>query len=182
MKSADRRDEIIKILKGSSKAVSGKELASQLNVSRQVIVQDIALLRANGEYILSTNLGYVLPGQETIKKASRVFKVCHTDSQARDELEIIVDYGGIVDDVFVYHKVYGVIKTKMEIRSHDDIDRYMAGLNSGTSTLLKNITSNYHYHTVLAANEKILDVIQEKLQEAGFLAQLLDYEPVNFWE
>ena len=46
---------------------------------------------------------------------------------------------------------------------------------------LMNLTSGYHYHTVLAENELILDVIQQKLQEFGFLAQLQDYEPVNFW-
>lgn len=168
------------ILKESSRPVSGKELAARLDVSRQVIVQDIALLRANGENILSTNIGYVCP--VSLKKdVSRVFKVCHTDEETADEMHLIVDYGGTVKDVFVYHKVYGVISAQMNIRTDEDIDRFMAGVADGTSTLLKNITSNYHYHTVLAQSEKILDVIQEKLQESGYLAPLRDYEPVNFW-
>ena len=84
MKSAERREQILEILSGSSKAVSGKELAARLGVSRQVIVQDIALLRANGENIYSTNLGYLCPVQRSV---SRVFKTCHTDEQVAEELQ-----------------------------------------------------------------------------------------------
>ena len=177
MKSAQRREKILEILKKSDAAVSGKELAGALNVSRQVIVQDIALLRADGEDIFSTNLGYVCPKPNA---ASRVFKTCHTDEDVALELQLIVDCGGTVKDVFVYHKVYGVVKAELNIRSRVDIENFMNELASGKSSLLKNITSNYHYHTVLAESTGALDIIQEKLAENGFLAQLTDYEPVNF--
>ena len=90
--------------------------------------------------------------------------------------------GGQVKDVFVYHKVYGVVKADMNIKSRMDIKEYMDDIASGKSSLLKNVTSGYHYHTIVAENEEILDMIQEKLQELGFLAKLQDYEPVNFWE
>ena len=177
MNSAQRRQNILKILSESDRAVSGKELASLLNVSRQVIVQDIALLRANGEDIYSTNVGYLRPAQTRV---SRVFKTCHTDEEVVEELQLIVDCGGSVDDVFVYHKVYGVIRADLNIRSRVDIENFVRELASGRSSLLKNITSDFHYHTVTADSEAILDVIQEKLMQSGFLADLTEYEPVRF--
>lgn len=174
----ERRERILKILKESKRAISGSELAGMLQVSRQVIVQDMALIRANGVQVLSTNRGYVVQEEQL---ASRVFKVIHTDEQVEEELNLFVDYGGRVEDVFVYHKVYGVVKADMNIRSRMDVKAYMEGISTGKSTNLKNLTSNYHYHTIVADNEQILDVIQEELSKRGFLAQLQDYEPVDFW-
>ena len=112
----------------------------------------------------------------------RVFKVIHTDEETQDELTLIVDLGGKVQDVFVYHKVYGVIKAEMNIKSRMDVKKYMEQLKNGKSSLLKNVTSGYHYHTVGAESEEILDIIQYELQKKGFLAKLQDYEPVNFWD
>ncbi len=174
MNGSERRQNILNILQNGCGAVSGKELSAQLGVSRQVIVQDIALLRANGTDIISTNNGYLLQNDRHI---GRVFKVQHTDDKVEEELRLIVDFGGVVQDVFVYHKVYGVIRAEMNIRSRLDIKRFMDDLKSGKSSLLKNITADYHYHTVLAYSDAVLDLIQEKLDENGFLAQLLDYEP-----
>ena len=84
--------------------------------------------------------------------------------------------------MFVYHKVYGVVRAELNISSRADIDAYMMEIKSGKSNLLSNLTSGYHYHTVLAKNDRILDTIQQKLTEQGFLARLLDYEPVDFWK
>lgn len=174
----ERREQILKILKNSNIPVAGTELAKQLNVSRQVIVQDMALIRANGFNIVSTNRGYYVQGE---KSASRVFKVFHTDEQVEEELNLFVDHGGKVEDVFVFHKVYGVIKAGMNIKSRRDVKTYMEGISSGKSTNLKNLTSNYHYHTITAEDEQTLDLIQKELNDRGFLAKLQDYEPVDFW-
>jgi hypothetical protein len=181
MTGEDRRKEIIGILQESKAPVSGLALAKQFAVSRQVIVQDIALLRANGSDIVSTNRGYLLQRGMT-QDAERIFKVIHSDEDTRKELTMIVDMGGKVVDVFVYHKVYGVLRADMNIKSRRDIDCYMEEIKSGKSSLLKNVTSGYHYHTVHAESEEILDEIQKKLQEIGFLARLSDYEPVDFWK
>lgn len=175
----ERREQILKILKQSEKPVSGTKLAEQFDVSRQVIVQDMALIRANGITVVSTNRGYVIEQEE--KCVSRVFKVMHTDEQVEEELNLFVDHGVRVDDVFVFHKVYGVIKATMNIRSRRDVKQYMKDISSGKSTNLKNLTSNYHYHTVVAEDEQTLDLIQEELRNRGFLAKLQDYEPVDFW-
>jgi hypothetical protein len=181
MTGEDRRKEIVGILQQSDAPSSGLALAKQFDVSRQVIVQDIALLRANGYDIVSTNRGYLLQ-RGTAQEAERIFKVIHSDEDTRKELTTIVDMGGKVIDVFVYHKVYGVLRADMNIKSRRDIDRYMEEIKGGKSSLLKNVTSGYHYHTVRAESEEILDVIQEKLKEIGFLARLSDYEPVDFWK
>ncbi len=178
MGGQERREQILRILKNSDKPVAGTELARQLNVSRQVIVQDMALIRANGIDVMSTNRGYVI---HEPKAVSRVFKVIHTDEQVEEELNLFVDLGGKVDDVFVFHKVYGVIKADMYIKSRRDVKKYMEDISTGKSTQLKNLTSGYHYHTITAEDEQTLDLIQEELSRRGFLAKLQDYEPVDFW-
>ena len=178
MSGQERREQILKILKNSTEPVSGVELAKRLQVSRQIIVQDMALIRANGIDVMATNRGYIYNEE---KEVSRVFKVIHTDEQVEEELNLFVDLGGKVEDVFVYHKVYGVIKVPMNIKSRLDVRKYMAGISSGKSTNLMKLTSNYHYHTIIAEDEQTLDLIQEELQKKGFLAKVQDYEPVDFW-
>ena len=177
MNGEQRREQIVWIIKNSAEPVSGTALAKQVNVSRQVIVQDIALLRANGVDIISTNRGYII-GKHG--KASRVFKVIHTPEQVEEELNLFVDFGGYVKDVFVYHKVYNVLKADMNLKSRADVRRYISELAAGKSSLLMNVTSGYHYHTILEDDEETLDIIQEKLWEKGFLAKLKEYEPVEF--
>ena len=86
-----------------------------------------------------------------------------------------------VKDVFVYHKVYGVIRANMDIKSRRDVRNYLEEIRTGKSSLLKNVTGGYHYHTIEAESEEILDDIQNELAEKGFLAKLQDYEPVDFW-
>jgi hypothetical protein len=181
MSSEDRREELLQILVRSGKPISGADLAAALGVSRQVIVQDIALLRANGMEILSTNRGYVAQNKSGAM-FQRVFKVIHTEAEAEKELNLVVDLGGIVKDVFIYHKAYGVVRADMNIKSRRDVKSYMEKIKTGKSSLLMNVTAGYHYHTILAEDEETLDLVFKALQDNGFLAQLQDYEPVNFWE
>lgn len=179
MSGNERRTKIMQILSESKDPISGRALAEMLNVSRQVIVQDMALLRAQEKSIAATNLGYVLSKTSV---ASRVFKVTHTDEEVAEELNLIVDFGGAVEDVFIYHKVYGTVRAELNIRSRKDVEAFLHDIATGKSGLLKNVTANYHYHTVTAPTEMLLDLIQSELQKRGFLAKLQDYEPVNFWE
>lgn len=179
MEGEQRRKAIITLLEGSEHPVSGQALAKEFQVSRQVIVQDVALIRANGREIFSTHKGYVLKKKGEV---TRVFKVIHRDDEVEKEFTAIVDLGGRVQDVFVYHKVYNVVRADLDIKSRLDIAHYIEGIQSGKSSLLKNVTGGYHYHTVAADNEQILDMIQEELKKCGFLAPLQDYEPVDFWK
>ena len=168
MTGSDRRQEILKNIKESDRPVSGSKLAKDYDVSRQVIVQDIALLRASGYDIISTNRGYVLEGQTC---AERVFKVRHTDEQLEMELCAIVDLGGQVKNVMVNHKVYGHIAAELGITSRRKVKEFLADIESGKSTPLKNITSDYHYHTVTADSEETLGMIEEELRKLGFLVE-----------
>ena len=166
MTGSDRRDDIICQIRQSAVPLSGTKLAAMYHVSRQVIVQDIALIRAAGYDIISTNRGYIL---NTVKSARRVYKVHHTDEQLEDELCMIVDNGGIVKNVMVNHRVYGRIEAELNIDSRRKTAGFIEDIRSGKSSPLKNITSNYHYHTVIADMEETLDLIEELLRAKGFL-------------
>ena len=168
MTGSERRDQIINQIKKSSIPVSGAQLAKEFDVSRQVIVQDIALIRTAGYDIISTNRGYILNTQKAI---SRVFKVQHTDEQTEEELYEIVDLGGCVENVMVHHRVYGHMEAPLGIHSRRKAAAFIEDIKSGKSSPLKNITSNYHYHTVSAESEEILDEIEEMLRAKGFLIE-----------
>lgn len=177
MNGTERREEILRVLADSRGPVAGGRLAEEFKVSRQVIVQDIALLRASDYDIISTRTGYVL---NQAVRCRRIFKVRHSDSEIEDELNLFVDNGGKVEDVFVYHRIYGVIKAEMNIKSRRDVVKYMQDIKSGVSSPLKQITGDYHYHTITADSEESLDLIEEELSRKGYLVAPREYEPSEF--
>ena len=146
-----------------------KKLAEDFDVSRQVIVQDIALIRAEGYDILATNRGYIL--LEDSSEKSRVYKVAHTDEEMEDELCTIIDNGGRVENTIVHHRVYGHIEAPLKISSRKDIKDFLRKLSQSKSAPLKNTTSGYHYHKVCASDEEILDEIEKSLREKGYLVE-----------
>ena len=176
MNTAQRRTEILKLLQQEEKPVAARAMASQFGVSRQVIVQDMAVIRASTPGILSTTRGYVLQQDKDIA-CTREFKVRHGQEQAAEELNLIVDLGGEVEDVFIYHKVYGEVRAKLHIYSRRDVREFLESLKAGTSSPLKNVTAGYHYHTISARDEETLRLIEEALWEKGYLAQLREFEP-----
>lgn len=167
MKADDRRQEIIDLLISEQKPISGSELSKRLGVSRQIIVQDISALKAAGLMILSTHQGYII---HKAPLAKRVFKTFHTTDKTEEELNIIVDFGGTVADVFVWHKVYGKIEASLNISSRLQVRQFIEGVRSGKSTELMNVTGGYHYHTVTAESEDILDRIQNELKDKNYIA------------
>lgn len=166
MKADERRKEIVNRLLSEEKPLSGGELSRFFSVSRQIIVQDISLLKATGYNILSTHNGYVMQ-HSPLKE--RVFKVHHTTEQTEEELSLIVKMGGTVVDVFVWHKVYGKISANLNIFSELHIKQFIEGVRTGKSTELMNITGGYHYHTVRAESEEILDRIDSTLKNYGYI-------------
>ncbi|MBR6514501.1 MAG: transcription repressor NadR [Clostridia bacterium] len=166
MKADERRKAIIDTLREGNTAVNGTAMAEKFGVSRQIIVSDISALKAEGFDIRSTHSGYVLHTSDVIKKA---FKVRHTREQTEDELTLIVSFGGRVENVYVWHKVYGRIEAGLGIGSKNDIERFMEGVRSGKSTELMNITGGYHYHTVSAENKAVLDEIEKALNTKGYI-------------
>ena len=175
LRTDERRNKIIETLKNAKESISGTQLAELFNVSRQVIVTDIAILKTSHPEIMSTNSGYVIMGVSNI---TRIFKVKHTDEQTEDELTCITDLGGTVLNVYVEHKVYGTISAPLNISSKRDVLNFMNDLKSGVSTPLKNITYGYHYHTVEARSEAILDEIEHALKNKGYLIEALQTTPI----
>ena len=163
MKSVERREKILELISKSEKPVSGAMLAERTGVSRQVIVGDIASLKEDGCGIIATSKGYIL------SRAERVYKVVHTDEDIEKELRAIVDNGGEVKNVFVWHRIYGRIEGDLNIATAADVTEYMKSLKNGRSSPLKNVTSGYHYHTVYADSEAVLDKVESVLKDMGFL-------------
>jgi len=166
MKAADRRKNIIMFLMAQKEAVPGYILSEKFGVSRQIIVQDISVLKAAGFGILSTHYGYIV--RET-PFVTREIKVYHTKEQTEEELNCIVELGGTVVDVFVWHKVYGKISADLNIFSSLHVKQFIEGVRSGKSTELMNITGGYHYHTIRTDNEKIMDNIVKALSKKGYI-------------
>ena len=175
MNTAERRNEILTLLQNADAPVAARKLASQFGVSRQVIVQDMAVIRASTPGILSTTRGYVLQQDKDIA-CTREFKVRHGQEQAAEELNLIVDCGGRICNISISHRVYGRVSAEMDIRSRQDVNEFITALNNSNSSALSNATSGYHYHLVEAASEERLDLIEEQLKKAGLLAPLQPWE------
>lgn len=169
-----RHINILNMLKQSDAPVSGSLLSTTTGVSRQIIVQDINTLREKGYPILSTPKGYVFDHSQDVK---RVFKVHHTVEETETELNLIVDLGAEVKDVFIYHKVYNEIHAKLGISSRKDVKDFCDKIKSGESSPLMSATGGYHYHTIVAKDLETMDMVEQALSENGFLAQLTAYEP-----
>lgn len=165
---SERSDAILKRISMSADPVSGSTLASEFGVSRQIIVKDIAALKAAGNDIISTTKGYII---HTAPRPERVFKVVHRDDEIQKELLTITDAGGEVVNVFVWHKIYGKIEAELDIKNSSDVREYILSLKNGRSGPLKNVTSGYHYHTVRAETEEILDKVRTALDNIGFLVK-----------
>ena len=175
MNTAERRDEILKYLKQSDVPVAARKLAAMFGVSRQVIVQDLAVIRASMPGILSTARGYLMQ-QEQDAGCVREFKVRHDADRTAEELNLIVDCGGRVCNISISHRVYGRISAEMDIRSRQDVTEFIDALNNSQSSALSSATSGYHYHLVEASSKERLDLIEKQLESAGFLAPLQPWE------
>lgn len=170
MKGEERRRALVQAL-GATVPVSAGALAEKFGVSRQVIVQDIALIRTAGTAIISTPRGYLLQGEGKAERKSRTFKVRHADERTEEELQFIVSLGGKVENVYVHHRVYGKIEAPLNLENTVQVKEYMRSITAGKSSLLKNVTDGYHYHTVSAESEEVLDKIEAGLRELGFLIE-----------
>lgn len=172
MEGDTRRKKIIEILQQESRPISGSEIAKRVGVSRQVIVQDIALLRTSYENIFSTNRGYLLYERDSKEKcARRVVKVKHQKEDIVRELDIVVDAGGQVVNVIVEHEIYGPLTGELMIRNRADVRNFMRRVEEHQTKPLTDLTGGVHFHTLEAENEEMLDEIVKQWKEAGFLIE-----------
>jgi len=163
-----RREKLIQKLRGRTKPISGGELAQMLGVSRQVIVQDIALLRASNLDVISTTKGYLLYQTKEIK-FQRIIHVKHSTEDIEEELCTIVDNGGKGLDVHVVHEIYGQIETELIIRNRNDVYDFVRQVKEKRIVPLKELTAGTHHHTIEAESEETLDRVVEALRNKNYL-------------
>lgn len=172
MKARERRQAILKDLQTSQRAITANEFAEKYQVSRQVIVGDIALLRAGQADILATNQGYLLP-RSTFQVQTANFQgkiVCqHGPERTEEELRIIVQGGGRIEDVQVDHPVYGILKASLKIASLADIEYFMQQMTQYQGEMLSSLTDGIHLHTLTTDNMEQFEQIKADLQAANIL-------------
>ena len=159
MSSNERREKLLQILKKSDKPVKGSELSAELQVSRQVVVKDIALLRASGLEIIATSNGYIV--LDSVKNEFKIkCKNHNSDDELYDELQTIIDLGGKVKDVIVEHPTYGVLKADLNVATNRDLRNFMQ----------KAATNEFkHIHTIEVDNDEIFEEIQKELKLKNIL-------------
>jgi transcriptional regulator of NAD metabolism len=170
MTATDRRSRIAQAL-GDGACVSGDALAHELGVSRQVIVQDIAVLRAGGLDVVATVRGYLLAPGASPTAARRVIGVRHRPDQAVEELTALVDTGARVIDVVVEHPVYGELRAELDLRSRRDVQLWAERCATTGARMLSELTDGAHVHTLEADHEQILDAAEDALRRLRFLCE-----------
>jgi len=170
--SEERRQEILRLLRCGN-IITGSALSEKLGVTRQVIVADIALLRASGEHIIATPQGYMcapLPSHPTVRQtiASR-----HAPDLAsiREELNTIVDHGVTVVDVSVEHPLYGEITGNLRIKNRRDVEAFIDRLTASQAEPLSVLTGGLHLHTIEAEDREALCKLLDELRRRQFLAE-----------
>lgn len=168
MNSTDRKKYIINSFEKFGEPLKGQTIAEELGVTRQVIVKDIAILRASGKNIIATPKGYIL-SKNADKRICRIIAVCHKTSEIEDELKTIVKFGGIIEDVIIEHKLYGEIRGVLMIKTLYDVENFMRKLKKYEAEPLSVLTSGVHLHTVSVETEAELDNIIRELNKKGYL-------------
>ncbi|MFV0518063.1 MAG: transcription repressor NadR [Aminipila sp.] len=172
MNASERRDLIVSQLKSSLTPISASSLASMLQVSRQIIVSDVALLRAGGLDISATPRGYVL-AQSDLDSNKHVFEgilACkHTSEQLKDELYTIVDFGAEVLDVTIEHSLYGQLSGSLNLNSRYDVDLFLDKIKNSTALPLSILTEGVHLHKIGCRDTKTFELIKDALDKKSIL-------------
>lgn len=169
MDSQERRNAICETIERSEKPISASALAKQFHVSRQIVVGDVALLRAAGKEIIATPRGYVMDLSDMPEGVEHIIAVMHDESQLPDEIYTIVDLGGALIDVIVEHPLYGQLCGKLHIFSRYDADQFFEHLKTFEAKPLSNLTNGLHLHTIRAHDEVVFARICDALESKGFL-------------
>ncbi|MCL2564676.1 MAG: transcription repressor NadR [Defluviitaleaceae bacterium] len=166
-----RRGTILEVITQSNVPISASTLAKKLNVSRQVIVGDIALLRAQGHEIVATARGYMMPEFREPNQYIGKIACCHSAENTKEELYTMVDLGAIVMDVIIEHDLYGEITGQLNIKTYDDVDIFIDRIKSSEIKLLSELKSGVHLHTIACRDKGHFEQISHALSAAGFLIQ-----------
>lgn len=166
-----RRKLLIEWLTSSATPLTGTELSKRTNVSRQVIVQDISILKAQKHPIIATAQGYIYNQLSPKTRISRMIACQHAPDQTREELYILVDHGITVSQVIVEHAIYGEITASLMVSTRVEADHFCNKVDQTNSSLLSELTDGVHLHLIEAdTNEQIENAIQE-LRIKGFILE-----------
>ncbi|MEG0365238.1 MAG: transcription repressor NadR [Coprobacillus sp.] len=163
----DRKNKIIEEIRKSDKPISASKLASLFGVSRQIIVGDVALLRASGINISATPRGYIL--DEQVQGIKHIIAVKHQKEDLADELYTIVDLGGQIIDVIVEHQIYGQLTGQLHISSRYDVDQFLKKVEKDNTKPLSQLTDGLHLHTIQCHNEQTYQRILDALNKKNYL-------------
>ncbi|MBT2574248.1 transcription repressor NadR [Bacillus sp. ISL-51] len=168
---AKRRETLLHWLKEAGSPLTGGELAKKANVSRQVIVQDISLLKAKNEPIIATSQGYLYISRTAggEKDAERIIACIHGPERTEEELELIVDEGVTIKDVIIEHPVYGDLTASIRVSTRKEMKQFMNKINSTNAAHLSQLTGGVHLHTLSAPTEERIDQACQALDDAGIL-------------
>ena len=165
MTAIERRNAIYQVLSADT-PISATALAGRFGVTRQVVVGDIALLRAEGHSVIATPRGYIIPVPDGFL---RTIACVHNAAQTRDELNAMVDCGCTVIDVVVEHPVYGQLTAPLAISSRYDVEQFIEKMASASASPLSALTEGIHLHTLSCPDEQVFDHLRDKLREMGML-------------
>lgn len=168
----ERRAYILKRLQDSSEPITGSDLASITNVSRQVIVGDITLLKARNEPIIATSQGYLYMHASRPSGAERTIACSHGPENTEEELILLVDHGVTVKDVKIEHPVYGDLTASIMVSNRYEVKQFMGKIRATNASYLSELTDGIHLHTISAPTEKALDEAEEALRKADLLIDL----------
>lgn len=168
MNSKERKIYILNLLQNSSVPLKGQDIAEGLGVTRQVIVKDIALLRAEGKNIIATPEGYMFLSKE-FNKIRRVIAVCHSTENIEDELKVIVSYGGIIEDVIIEHPLYGELRAMLMLKNLYDVKKFMEKFLEYKAEPLSALTGGVHLHTIVVEDEDTVKKIIDELKKKNYL-------------
>ena len=161
----DRKAAIIEAIRTSETPVSASALARKLHVSRQIIVGDIALIRASGTQIIATPRGYVW--ERSNAGSERKIAVLHAPQQMREELYTIVDQGAEVVDVIVEHPTYGQLVGQLQLSSRYDVDQFIDRMQDNEP--LSQLTHGVHLHTIRCRDAAVFERVENALRKKGLL-------------
>ena len=162
----NRREAIVELLLKEKAPVKGVELATKFDVTRQIIVKDIAILRAKGNNIIATPDGYMF-NDDNGSRVRAIIAVNHNKDEMIKELEIVIKYGGIIEDVIVEHPIYGEIKGLLMIKNLNDLNRFKNTFELSHSAPLSSLTNGVHLHTVSVDTKENMELIKKELKENG---------------
>lgn len=169
MTSEERRKKIQDVLSKNSSPITATALAKKYSVSRQVIVGDIALMRASGLEISATPRGYVLDCAKEEKDFVFTVACYHNEENMRNELYAVVDNGGTILDVTVEHAVYGEISGELRISTRYEADEFMKKIICNDTQPLMRLTKGVHLHRIKCKDKEERDRIIESLKKDGII-------------